>query len=99
MWKEPGQDERGKPSPVQEKRTDRLPCWFPKLLRDLDPVIWAKEPWTGGPIFWRRWEYSQHFRENTGVQTDRSWSQLTFTLVDHSLFPGLFRLSSSIHNQ
>lgn len=34
-----------------------------------------RESWTGGPIFWRRWECSQHFPENAGVQTDRSWCE------------------------
>lgn len=67
MWKEPGQ--------TREKKKHLLPCWFPKLQYP-DSASPAKEPWTSWPIFWRRWECSQHFRENTGVQTDRSWSQL-----------------------
>lgn len=68
------QERKTQSGPRETERSSAL--LVPKLLQYPDPTIQAKEPWTGGPIFWRRWECSQHFRENTGVQTDRSWSQL-----------------------
>lgn len=60
--------------PRETERSSAL--LVPKPLQCSHSTSQAKESWTGGPSFWRCWECSQHFHKNTGVETDRSRSQL-----------------------